>query len=48
MDIPTYSQFPSGPDAERFHILLRPDPSDGAAEWGMDEKSFGHRLRAVK
>lgn len=20
----------SGPDAERFHILLRPDPSDGA------------------
>jgi len=30
--------FLAGPDAERFHILLRPDPSDGALDgWSVLE-----------
>lgn len=37
--------FPHGPDAERFHILLRPDPSDGAESTGRRRWfHFGVRL----
>jgi len=37
--------FPHGPDAERFHILLRPDPSDGTESTGRRRWfHFGVRL----
>ena len=38
--------FCTGPDAERFHILLRPDPSDGAldGQWWKEKCVRQHWL----